>query len=61
MENNDNSADVFIDVILDAVSEAQRADLLDIRIGPFWTVVHTSVGRLKTGKLFRQDDCRQDD
>jgi len=44
MENQDDRADIFIDVILDAASEAQRADLLDIRIGPFWTVVRTSIG-----------------
>lgn len=44
MEIRDDPADMFIDVILDAVSEAQRADLLDIRIGPFWTVVNTSIG-----------------
>ncbi len=44
MEIQDSSADVFVDVILDAVRKARRADLLDIRIGPFWTVVHTSIG-----------------
>jgi uncharacterized protein (DUF4213/DUF364 family) len=44
MENQDSSADVFIDVILDAARKTRRADLLDIRIGAFWTVVHTSIG-----------------
>jgi len=44
MENQNSSADVFIDVILEAAGEARQADLLDIRIGPFWTVVHTSIG-----------------
>ncbi len=46
MENQDSSADVFIDVLLDAARKARRADLLDIRIGAFWTVVHTSIGDL---------------
>jgi len=44
MKQPPESADVFIDVILDAASEAPRADLLDVRVGPFWTVVHTSIG-----------------
>jgi hypothetical protein len=44
MKQPPESADVFIDLILDAASEAPRADLLDIRIGPFWTVVRTSIG-----------------
>jgi uncharacterized protein (DUF4213/DUF364 family) len=44
MKQPPKSADVFIDVILDAAGEAPQADLLDVRIGPFWTVVHTSIG-----------------
>jgi uncharacterized protein (DUF4213/DUF364 family) len=44
MKQPPESADVFIDVILDAAGEAPQADLLDVRIGPFWTVVHTSIG-----------------
>jgi uncharacterized protein (DUF4213/DUF364 family) len=44
MKQPPKSADVFIDVILNAAREARRADLLDVRVGPFWTVVHTSIG-----------------
>jgi len=44
MENQDGSANVFIDVILDAAWEVRRADLLDVRVGPFWTLVRTSIG-----------------
>ena len=44
MKQPPESADVFIDVILDAAGEAPRADLLDVRVGPFWTVVHTGIG-----------------
>jgi uncharacterized protein (DUF4213/DUF364 family) len=44
MENQDGSANEFIDVILDAAWEARRADLLDVRVGPFWTLVRTSIG-----------------
>ena len=44
MKPSPKSADVFIDAILDATRDVPPADLLDIRIGPFWTVVNTSVG-----------------
>jgi len=44
MKQSPESADVFIDVILDATGDVPSSDLLDIRIGPFWTVVNTSIG-----------------
>ncbi len=44
MKSSPESADVFIDAILDATVDVPPADLLDIRIGPFWTVVNTSIG-----------------
>jgi uncharacterized protein (DUF4213/DUF364 family) len=44
MKPSPESADVFIDVILDSTRNVPLADLLDIRIGPFWTVVNTSIG-----------------
>jgi hypothetical protein len=44
MKPSPESADVFIDAILDATRDVPPADLLDIRIGPFWTVVSTSIG-----------------
>jgi hypothetical protein len=44
MEDQDSSTDVFVEVILEAALMARQADLLDIRVGPFWTVVHTSIG-----------------
>jgi hypothetical protein len=44
MKPSPESADVFIDTILDATRDVPSADLLDIRIGPFWTVVNTSIG-----------------
>ena len=44
MKPSPKSADVFIDAILDATREVPPADLLNVRLGPFWTVVNTSIG-----------------
>jgi uncharacterized protein (DUF4213/DUF364 family) len=44
MKPSPKSSDVFIDAILDATLDVPPAGLLDIRIGPFWTVVNTSIG-----------------
>jgi len=44
MENRDASADAFVDVVLDAVRKTRRAEILDVRVGPFWTVVRTALG-----------------
>jgi uncharacterized protein (DUF4213/DUF364 family) len=38
-------ADVFSELLVGAVANrAARAEVLDLRVGPFWTVVHTTVG-----------------
>jgi len=38
------SADVIVEVILSAAAEAPAADLIDLKVGSFWTAVHTSAG-----------------
>jgi len=44
MDMRTPSADVVVDTILDSVREAPAADLMDLRVGSFWTVVCTSAG-----------------
>jgi uncharacterized protein (DUF4213/DUF364 family) len=38
------SADVIVEAILGAVADAPVADLVDLKIGSFWTAIHTSAG-----------------
>jgi len=44
MKSPHSSAFVVIEEILSAVAEAPTADLVDLTVGSFWTVVHTSAG-----------------
>ncbi len=56
MENDSfSSSGIFADVILDAVAAAPRADLFDLRVGPYWTVVRTSLGAGMASSLRSED------
>ena len=44
MENLPSSSGVFIESILEAVAEVPAAELIDLRVGSYWVMVHTSLG-----------------
>lgn len=44
MEDSASSSGVFVDVVLETVAGAPKADLIDLRVGTYWAVVHTSLG-----------------
>ena len=44
MEKTASNPGVFVDAILQAAAEAPAADLIDLRVGPYWVVVRTSLG-----------------
>lgn len=44
MENSASGREVVVGALLEAVAEAPATDLIDIRVGPFWVVVHTTLG-----------------
>lgn len=55
MANDPSTSGIFADVILDAVEKAPRADLFDLRVGPYWTVVRTSLGAGMASSLRSED------
>ena len=46
---------VFVDTILEAAAEAPAADLIDLRVGSFWVVVHTGLGAGMASVLRSED------
>jgi uncharacterized protein (DUF4213/DUF364 family) len=44
MENDTSGSGLFIESILEAVHQMPAADLIDLRIGPYWVLVNTSLG-----------------
>ncbi len=46
---------VFVDVVLAAAAETPAADLIDLRVGPFWVVVRTSLGTGMASALRSED------
>ncbi len=46
---------VFVDAILRAAAEAPSADLTDLRVGPYWVVVRTSLGAGMASALRSED------
>lgn len=55
MDEYESQSGVFADVILDAVEAAPKAELFDVRVGPYWTVVRTSVGAGMASSLRSED------
>ena len=55
MDNVASGPGVFIDTVLRAAADAPSADLVDIRVGPFWVVVHTSLGAGMASALRSED------
>jgi uncharacterized protein len=51
------SADRFVELLLAALPpEAAEARLLEVRLGPFWTVVHTSLGAGMASTMVRESE-----
>lgn len=46
---------VFVEAILETAAEAPESDLIDIRVGPFWVVVQTSLGAGMASTLRSED------
>ena len=46
---------VFVDAILRAAAEAPLADLIDLRVGPYWVVVRSSLGAGLASTLRSED------
>jgi len=44
MDNDASNPGVFVETILEAAAEVPAADLIDLRVGPYWIVIHTSHG-----------------
>lgn len=44
MENAGTNPGIFVDALLDAAAEMPAADLIDLRVGTYWIVVHTRCG-----------------
>lgn len=55
MDNVVFSPGVFVDAVLRAVAEAPAADLIDLRVGPFWVVVQTTLGAGMASALRSED------
>ena len=55
MENVVSSPGVFVDAVLRAAAEAPPADLIDLRVGPYWVVVQTSLGAGMASALRSED------
>jgi uncharacterized protein (DUF4213/DUF364 family) len=55
MDNATSNCGVFIDAILEAAAEVPAADLIDLRVGLFWTVVRTSLGAGMASVLRSED------
>jgi uncharacterized protein (DUF4213/DUF364 family) len=46
---------VFVEAILEAAAEVPSSDLIDLRVGPFWVVVQTSLGAGMASALRSED------
>jgi uncharacterized protein (DUF4213/DUF364 family) len=55
MDNAASNSGVFVDAVLEAAAEVPAADLIDLRVGPYWAVVHTSHGAGMASSLRSED------
>jgi len=55
MDNARSDAGIFVDAVLEAAAEAPPADLIDLRVGPYWVVVHSSLGAGMSSTLRSED------
>jgi len=55
MDNDASNPGVYVDAVLRAAAQAPAADLIDLRVGPYWVVVQTSLGAGMASALRSED------